>query len=193
MAPYRLGFRVCDRRHPFLWSLSGQPGGRWNLPGDPPRHYLASSPLVAWAEWLRHQEIHEPADLDGVAAALWAVLLPSDWGVEDLPLVNLPEAVVLADDAAAMEQRRAEINSLQRQGAQGLQAPTAALIQRQFHPCRRSGAGLEQEVVLEEPPLVFVLWCPPETLLGWPCVKEGRPWPQLLPLVRRLGDATRKP
>ncbi len=79
MAPFRLGFRVCDRRYPLLWSQSGQPGGRWNRPGDPPRQYLASSPLVAWAEWLHHQVIHDPEDLEGVAAALWAVLIPPDW------------------------------------------------------------------------------------------------------------------
>ncbi len=122
MAPFRLGFRVCDRRYPFLWSQSGQPGGRWNRPDDPPRHSLASSPLVAWAEWLRHQEIQDPEDLEGVAAALWAVLMPPSWGPEILPLV-------------------------------------------------------------------FVLWCPAESLLGWPCVKEGRPWPEWLPLVRRLEHA----
>ncbi|MFN9629908.1 MAG: RES domain-containing protein [Cyanobacteriota bacterium] len=189
MAPFRLGFRVCDRRYPFLWSQPGQPGGRWNRPDDPPRHYLASSPLVAWAEWLRHQEIHDPEDLEGVAAALWAVLLPPNWGPETLPLVDLPETVVLSDEAGAQEQRRVAITRLQRQGAQGLQAPTAALIERQSHPCRRCGDGLEEPAALGEPPLVFVLWCPAETLLGWSCVQEGHPWPDLLPLVRRLGGA----
>ncbi|MGB7563254.1 MAG: hypothetical protein WBM08_00720 [Prochlorococcaceae cyanobacterium] len=34
----------------------------------------ASSPGVAWAEWLRHEEIKDPADLEGIAASLWAVL-----------------------------------------------------------------------------------------------------------------------
>jgi hypothetical protein len=43
VAPYRLGFRVCDRRFPFLWSGPGQRSGRWTL--------------------------------DGVAAALWAVVV----------------------------------------------------------------------------------------------------------------------
>ena len=193
MAPFRLGFRVCDRRYPFLWSKPGQPGGRWNRPGDPPLHYLASSPLVAWADWLRHQEIQDPEDLEGVAAALWAVLIPPDWGWERLPLVDLPETVVLAEGAKALDQRRAAITLLQRQDAQGLQAPTAALIQRRSHPCRRCDDGLEAPAELAEPPLVFVLWCPAETLLGCPCVKEGRPWPDLLPLVRQPGGATLSP
>ena len=90
MTPYRLGFRVCDRRYPFLWSGPGQRSGRWNEQGNEPVHYLASSPLVAWAEWLRGQEITEPEDLDGVAAALWAVLIPESWSDAELPEVDLP-------------------------------------------------------------------------------------------------------
>ena len=73
------------------------------------------------------------------------------------------------------------------------QAPTAALIERRSHPCRSCGDGLEAPEELAEPPLVFVLWCPSESLLGWPCVKEGCPWPELLPLVRRPGGATLSP
>jgi len=30
VAPHRLGFRVCDRRYPFLWSGPGQRSGGWN-------------------------------------------------------------------------------------------------------------------------------------------------------------------
>ena len=90
MTPYRLGFRVCDRRYPFLWSGPVQRSGRWNEQGNEPVHYLASSPLVAWAEWLRGQEISEPEDLDGVAAALWAVLIPESWSDAELPEVDLP-------------------------------------------------------------------------------------------------------
>jgi hypothetical protein len=35
-------------------------------------------------------------------AALWAVLMPPDWGPEILPLVLLPETVVLAEGAEAL-------------------------------------------------------------------------------------------
>lgn len=35
--------------------------------------------------------------------------------------------------------------------------------------------GLEAPAELAEPPLVLVLWCPAETLLGWPCAQEGCP------------------
>jgi hypothetical protein len=112
MAPFRLGFRVCDRRYPFLWSQPGQPGGRWNRPGDPPRHYLANSPLVAWAEWLRHQEIQDPEDLDGMAAALWAVLIPPDWGLETpAELAESPLVFVLWCPAERLQEEFLESKS----------------------------------------------------------------------------------
>ncbi len=71
----------------------------------PGAHALASSPLETWAEWLRQQEVHDPEDLEGVAAALGAVLLAPTWGPETLPLVDLPEALVLSDDAGALDRR----------------------------------------------------------------------------------------
>jgi hypothetical protein len=58
-------------------------------------HYLANTPTVAWAEWIRHQEIDDPADLEGVAAALWAVLIPDHWTDPDLQPVNLSMDLVL--------------------------------------------------------------------------------------------------
>jgi len=66
-------------------------------------HDLASFPLVAWAEWLRGQEITEPEDLDGVAAALWAVVIPESWSDVELPEVDLPIEAVLATDAEARQ------------------------------------------------------------------------------------------
>ena len=78
---------LCQRRTPLSVRSSG-PGptsplplaaGRWIRAGDQPVHYLASTPTVAWAEWIRHQELHDPDDLLGVSAALWAVMIPIDW------------------------------------------------------------------------------------------------------------------
>ena len=59
MSPFRLGFRVCDHRYPFLWHTAGQQAGRWNRAGDQPVHYLA-------------------ADLHGVGAGPSAALQGSD-------------------------------------------------------------------------------------------------------------------
>jgi hypothetical protein len=184
MTPYRLGFRVCDRRYPFLWSGPGQRSGRWNEQGNEPVHYLASSPLVAWAEWLRGQEISEPEDLDGVAAALWAVLIPESWSDAELPEVDLPIEAVLATDAGARQRRQQAIEHHKAKGALGLRAVSAAMQDPFTHPCRRCSDAVEADDCLSEPPQVFVLWCAAKQLAGWACVQAGRPSLELLPFVR---------
>jgi hypothetical protein len=127
---------------------------------------------VAWAEWIRHQEIQDPADLAGVAAALWAVLLPEAWSDLGLTEVKLPMAEVLGATPEAQAARLALVDQFRAQGAQGLLAPTAALNHSDVAcPCVRVHDGEEQADVLP----------------GWCCVPAGRPEPELLPLVRREG------
>jgi hypothetical protein len=46
--------------------------------------YLANTPTVAWAEWISHQEIEDPADLASVPAALRIMLIPDQWSDQDL-------------------------------------------------------------------------------------------------------------
>jgi len=182
----QLAFRVCDRRYPFLWSGAGQASGRWNRTGDQPVHYLGSTPTVAWAEWIRHQEITDPGDLAGVAAALWAVLIPQEWGTRDLDPVALPLDQVLDTSPAAQEARLALVGHLKKQGAQGLLAPTAALHDSdRVLPAVRVSNGSEQPERLAMPAQVILLWCEARVLPGWCCVPEGRPGTELLPLVRR--------
>ena len=188
MSPFRLGFRVCDRRYPFLWQSAGQQAGRWNRAGDEPVHYLANTPTVAWAEWIRHQDIEDPADLEGVAAALWAVLIPDHWADPDLQPVNLSIDLVLGTTPAAKDARLALVDQLKAQGARGLMAPSAALHQSDaVLPCTRVRDGSEEADALATPALVILLWCAAVQLPGWCCVAEGRPGPELLPLVRREG------
>jgi len=170
-----VGFRVCDRRYPFLWQTPGQQAGRWNRSGDDPVHYLANTPTVAWAEWIRHQEIEDQADLEGVAAALWAVLIPANWGDRDLHVVEMPLELVRGTTPEAESARLALVDQLKDQGAQGLLAPTAAL----HHS--------DTVMPLPTSAQVILLWCAAEQLPGWCCVPEGRPGPELLPLVRREG------
>jgi len=188
LSPFRLGFRVCDRRYPFLRQTAGQQAGRWNRAGDEPVHYLASSPTVAWAEWIRHQEIEDPADLAGVAAALWAVLIPEAWSDQDLRIVDLSIELVLGTTPKAEAARFVVVDQLKSQGAQGLLAPTAALHHSDtaLH-CTRVRDGSEEADALPTPAQVILLWCAAEQLPGWCCVPEGRPGPELLPLVRREG------
>ena len=151
-------------------------------------HYLATTPTVAWAEWIRHQDIEDPDDLAGVAAALWAVLIPAAWGSTDLPAVELPIEQVLSGSHEAQAARLELVNALRRQGAQGLLAPTAALHHSdRVSPCMRVCDGVQQQDQLELSAQVILLWCPATLLAGWCCVPEGRPGPEVLPLIRRVG------
>ena len=151
-------------------------------------HYLANTPTVAWAEWIRHQEIEDPADLEGVAAALWAVLIPAHWGDRDLHVVEMPLELVLGTTPEAESVRLALVDQLKDQGAQGLLAPTAALHRsHEVSPCVRVIGGEGHPDELPVAANVILLWCNADQLPGWCCVPEGRPDPELLPLVRREG------
>jgi len=80
-----LWFRNADRRWPFLWEDSSQPPARWHGPGEGPAQYLADTPDGAWAEFLRHEEIIDPADVSGVRRHLWAIELPGNEPVPEAP------------------------------------------------------------------------------------------------------------
>ena len=59
-------FRRAPANVLFQWE-SGleQPAGRWHGEGEGPAQYLADTPDGAWAEFLRHEHITDPADLAG--------------------------------------------------------------------------------------------------------------------------------
>ncbi len=91
------------------------------------------------------------------------------WGLTE---VKLPMAEVLGTTPEAQAARLALVDQFRAQGAQGLQAPTAALRHSDVAlPCVRVHDGEEQADVLP----------------GWCCVPAGRPEPELLPLVRCEG------
>ena len=75
-------FRHTDPRFPFLQEAAGQPAARWHAPGEGPVHYFADTADGAWAEFLRHEEITDPADLAGIARAIWSIDLPRPRTVE---------------------------------------------------------------------------------------------------------------
>ncbi len=68
-----IAFRQCDARCPFLWEGAAQPEGRWHAAGEGPAHYFADTPDGAWADFLRHEEIRDAADLATIRRAIWAV------------------------------------------------------------------------------------------------------------------------
>ena len=102
--------------------------------------------------------------------------------------MNLPMGLVIGTSPEAAEARLCLVDQLKQQGAQGLLAPTAALQRSdQALPCIRLRDGSSQADELPIPAQVIMLWCPADQLPGWCCVPEGRPGPELLPLVRREG------
>jgi len=71
-----IAFRHADPRFPFLCEDSSQPAARWNGPEEGPVQYLCDTPDGAWAEFLRHEEIHDREDLPTIRRALWAIEVP---------------------------------------------------------------------------------------------------------------------
>ena len=173
-----IGFRHADPRYPFLWEGSEQPAARWHAAGDGPAHYFSDTPDGAWAEFLRHEEILDPADLPTIRRAVWAV----DLGEPILVRPALGRDVVTGGHAS-YPACQAEARRLRRRGARGLKAPGAALL--------RGGArGWRVEGGLRPGPLrdgaVVVLFGRRPDLVGWRATSAGRPAEDLLAVVRPL-------
>ena len=165
------------RAYPFLWEGSGQAEGRWNRLGQGPTHYLADTPDGAWAEFLRHEEITDPIDLEGVERAIWAVELgdlPSS-----VPSLNATTLVGGRDSYSACQE---EADRIRATGDFGLAAPSAAL-QSLGARGHRVASGLQPG-----PPrdgTVFVLFGARPDLVGW-LAALGRPAVGLLTHVRYM-------
>jgi hypothetical protein len=118
----RLGFRQTAQGVPVLWESSVQPAARWHTLGDGPLQYFASSPEGAWAEWLRHEEIKNPAELNDVTRVLWCAEL----GEAALAQPELSRKVLLGNEDV-YPQCQAEAKRLQDAGEAGLEVVSAAL------------------------------------------------------------------
>lgn len=171
-------FRHADPRFPFLWESASQPPGRWHDAGEGPAHYFADTPLGAWAELLRHEEIRDVEDLAGVRRALWAVDVPA-------PPDARPELgdEVLTGGVETYPRCRREASRLRLEGEPGLRAPSAAL--------RPGGAtswvvdgGLRAGPTRDGE--VFVVFDRRPGLGGWPVVLDGKPPEDVLERVRHL-------
>jgi hypothetical protein len=175
-------FRQCDSRYAFLWASARQPEGRWHAPGDGPVQYLASSPDGAWAELLRHEEIDEIDDLDGIARALWAV-----------ELADIPEARPNLDDATVHGDQdsypacQIEAERIRDAGNEGLVALSAALRGGEVRPWRAVG---EANISAGEcSATMVVLFGPRPDLEGWLMVDRGAPPSHVLAHVRHFGES----
>jgi hypothetical protein len=173
-----IAYRHADSRFPFLWEGPGQPPGRWHDAGDPPTQYLSDTPDGAWAEFLRHEEITDPADVATVRRALWVV----DLGDAKLPAGDLPLATVTGG-VAGYAACRAEARKRRGRGDAGLIAAAAALEPGGAAGWRVSG-GVRRAAARDG--RTIVLFGERPDLVGWKGCHEGRPGRELLPLVRLL-------
>lgn len=175
-------YRHGDPRFPFLWESGPQAPARWHDAADAPASYYADTPDGAWAEFLRHEGITDPADLPGVERRLWAVDIP-DGHVAAAAAPALPLSVTLGG-TISYPQCQAEARRLRATGTRALLTPSAALLH---------GAARGQQVVggLQEGPpregTVIVLfggtW---PDVTGWAAVAAGAPPARTLSLVRHL-------
>ena len=172
-------FRHADPRYPFLIETGlDQAPGRWNQPGDGPTQYLADTPDGAWAEFLRHEEIRDPADLAGIQRSLWAV------DVGTLPIVEASlSADVLTGGLDSYLACQAAAQRLRQDAQPGLVAPSAALL-----PGAASGwrvqSGLRPGTARDG--RTVVLFGERPDLTGWRTAADGRPDAALLANVRHF-------
>jgi hypothetical protein len=171
-------FRHADPRFPFLWESADQPPARWHGAGEGPAHYLAETPDGAWAEFLRHEEIVEPSDVETIARSLWAIELP------ELPTVEprLP-ARILMGGVDSYEACRREARTIRDEGERGLVAPSAALGRNGPSGYRTDGGLRPGPSRVER---VVVLFGPRPDLVGWVACAVGRPRSELLGRTRHL-------
>jgi hypothetical protein len=174
----RLGFRHCDHRLPFLWQSDAQPAARWHGDNEGPANYFADTPVGAWAEFLRHEEITDPADLAGVRRSLWVVELPTDGYASPKLSTRTMTGGLLSYAACQVEARR-----LRRAGAQRLEAPAAALKAG----TARGWTALPDQAAAATPRdgRVWVLFGPCSAV-GWPAAVASAPPAEVLPLVRHF-------
>ena len=171
-----IAFRHVDQRFPFLREESGNGDGRWNRKGEL-THYFADTPDGAWAEFLRHENISDPADLAYVRRSIWAV----DIGAEPPELDGLTREIATGDSKVHKRQRDLFLNYVKRSGKKEFSAPSAALQPGGACGWRVDG-GLTPGPSRDGK--VFVLYGSRPDLVGWAATVDGRPPEDLLGRVR---------
>ena len=173
-------FRSVPGEAPFLWESGGaQPAGRWHRAGEGPAHYLADTPDGAWAEFLRHEEITDPAELGNVRRTLWAVALSDDLAPRSPRLGRRTVTGEVGSYAAC----QAEAARLRAAGAQAIVAPSAALREGEARGWR------VEDGIQPGPPRdgrVIVLFGPRPDLVAWRAAVGARPDDALLTKVRHF-------
>jgi hypothetical protein len=143
--------------------------------------YLADTADGAWAEFLRHEEIRDPADLAGISRRLWVVELPSD--IDGAVRPELDDADLRGDEPTYALCRE-EARRLRSNGARALVAPSAALLPGGGRGQFTDGGLLEAS---DRDGVVWALFGPQCELRGWAALEAGAPTERVLSLVSHFG------
>ncbi len=174
-------FRHADPRFAFLWESTTQPTARWHDAGEGPAHYFSETPDGSWAEFIRHEEISDAADIETISRSLWAIELPQV--PRTAPALSLE---TLTGGVDTYDACRHEARSIRARGLDGLVAPSAAIVGETASGFRTDG-GLRPGPARSE--RTIVVFGPRPDLVGWvacasgaPSGRPGRPraWPRRL-------------
>jgi hypothetical protein len=174
-------FRHTDPDDPFLREEAAQPAARWHGEDEGPVQYLSDTPDGAWAEFLRHEEITEERDLEGVRRALWAVEVR-----EDSERIGRPRLFrrTLRGGVDSYEACRKEARRLRARGVTAIEAPGAAL-----RPGAARGQLVRGDKLVEASALdgrTLALLGPRPEVRGWLCADSARPTGRVLALVNHF-------
>jgi hypothetical protein len=172
-----IAFRQVDARHPFLWEVASQPPGRWHGEGEGPAHCFADTPDGAWAEFLRYEEISDPADLPTIRRQMWAVEI----GNQSAEQIDLPPDI-LTGGPDTYTRCQQEARTLRARGVGRFAASSAALAPGGARGSRVHAGELQPGAPRDG--VVVVIFGPPDELMGWSAAVDGRPSVDLLPRVR---------
>jgi len=139
---------------------------------------MSDTPDGAWAEFLRHEEIVDPADLAGIRRRIWAVQMPE---AEPTP-VDVPDRVAVGGPSTYPRCRQAA-KRLRTADVRFLTAPGAALLPGAAGGQRTDG-GLREATPLSGRTLILVGRWP--TLRGYAVVDVGAPTVRILARVRHV-------
>jgi len=174
-------FRDADGRHPFFWDSDRQPPARWHAAGDGPAQYLSSTQDGAWAEFLRHEEIADATELNGIRRTIWALELHLE--LESLAEPELPSRT-LVGGRESHARCQEEARRLRTAGATSLLAPSAALV-----PGGARGQRVEGQFLVEASDRdgeTVVLFGPRPHVRAWVASDRSAPSVRALGLVRHL-------
>jgi hypothetical protein len=172
-------YRNTDVDAPFFWSSDRQPAARWHGDGEGPVQYLSTSPDAAWAEFLRHAGITDPADLAGIERTMWTFEIDDAEPSTEARL----DVATMTGGLASYPECQAEARRLRRTGATRIVAPSAAKEPGSpsgwlSDPDLRPGPSDVEETVL-------LVGARPGQL-GQMAAPVARPHASLLPFVRPL-------